>query len=76
MFSSLSRNSECRSRWFVFALLTFSSLAGTRLIFVVGQTGSGKTTLLGEITSQELKVGHSATSGRIAHLTIALDDIC
>lgn len=54
----------------------FSSLKDTRLIFVVGQTGSGKTTLLGEITSQKLEIGHTATSGRIAHLTLVLDDIC
>ncbi|EAW17752.1 uncharacterized protein NFIA_076840 [Aspergillus fischeri NRRL 181] len=42
-------------------------LQGTRLIFVVGQTGSGKTSLLEEITSQDLKVGHSAKSGTLGY---------
>ncbi|EED11934.1 hypothetical protein TSTA_000120 [Talaromyces stipitatus ATCC 10500] len=42
-------------------------LNGTRLIFVVGETGSGKTTLLGEITGQDLKIGHSANSGTLGY---------
>ncbi|KAL4796119.1 P-loop containing nucleoside triphosphate hydrolase protein [Aspergillus venezuelensis] len=45
-------------------------LKGTRLIFVVGQTGSGKTTLLGEITSQKLEIGHTATSGTLGYQVI------
>lgn len=41
-------------------------MQGISLIFVVGEAGSGKTTLLGEITDQELGVGHSHKSGMYA----------
>lgn len=41
----------------------FTSLAGTKLIFVVGESGAGKTTLLGEITDQILETGDSIRSG-------------